>query len=103
MKQPPRLKCTSLSYIVRAMEARNRAENSPISERELRRHKRIELLNQHPDLTDWEVEVRIDRIMARGSKPTTSTALPTGVIPAEVRQARDDARREIARRRKGRK
>ncbi|GAA0677859.1 hypothetical protein GCM10009102_32960 [Sphingomonas insulae] len=70
---------------------------------EIRQRKRIELLDQRPDLTDREVELRIDRDMARGSKPTTSTALPAGAIPVEVRQARDDARREIARRRKGRR
>lgn len=85
------------------MKVRNRAENLSVTEVEIRQRKRIELLDQRPDLTDQEVEIRIDRIMARGSKPTTSTALPSGAIPAEVRQARDDARREIARRRKGRR
>lgn len=85
------------------MKARNVAENIPVSQAELRRRKRLELLSQRPELCDEEIEARLDRIMARGSKPTSSVPLPNRGIPADIQQARDDARREIARRRRRKK
>lgn len=100
MKEPPRRKCTSPGHIVRAMKARNVAENIPVSQAELRRRKRLELLSQRPELCDKQIEARLDRIMARGSKPTSSTPLPSLGIPIDVQKARDDARRLIASRRK---
>lgn len=100
MKEPPRRKCTSPGHIARAMKARNVAESIPVSQAELRRRKRVELLSQRPELCDKQIEARLDRIMARGSKPTSSTPLPSLGIPVEVQKARNDARRLIASRRK---
>jgi hypothetical protein len=85
------------------MRARSRSENIPVSQADLRRRKRVELLSRHPELSDKGIEARLDRIMARGSKPTSSIPLPSLGIPVQVQKARDDARRAIVSRRKRRK
>lgn len=75
------------------MQVRNKLELNTSSLHEIRRIKRLDLLERFPDTPDGELESKLDRIMARGSRPTKDLVSTAPRLPNEG-SAADRARRD---------
>ena len=93
-------KCISLPHIVRGMKFRNKLELNTSSLREIRRIKRLDLLERFPDTPDGELESKLDRIMARGSRPTKAKVPEAPGMPSAGLAARRSERDKRARKRR---
>ena len=93
-------KCISLHHIVRGMEVRNKTELNTSSLPEIRRIKRLDLLERFPDIPDGELEGKLDRIMARGCRPTKAKVPETPGMPSAGLAARRSERDKRARKRR---
>lgn len=69
----------AIRNILRNFDLRNKAETADVTIEQLAKAMRADLQNTRPDLSDAEIEQRIDRRLERGMQPTTSKPLPRPV------------------------
>ena len=82
------------------MQFRNKLELNSSSLPEIRRIKRLDLLERFPDIPEAELEDKLDRIMARGFTPTKAMVPEAPGMPSAGLAARRSERDKRARKRR---
>lgn len=95
----------SVRHLILNMQASNEAESRPTSIAELKRKMRAQLQRDQPELTDAEIERRLERRVQHGMQPCAAN-LPCRIPPASAlntaRAERKDMKRRIRSRRRSR-
>ena len=92
----------SVRHLLSNMKARNEAESRSIPMVELKRIVREQLQREQPELSDNEIERRVERRMEHGMRPC-STGLPREISPAPALTAAQSERKAVKHRMRSRR
>lgn len=92
----------SVRHLLSNMKARNEAESRSIPLAELNRVVREQLQREQPDLSDNEIERRVERRIAHGMRPC-STGLPREIPSVPAFKVAQSERKEVKRRMRSRR